>query len=934
MTLERWQQIERLYHEALARDASERGPFLASACGGDELLQHEVESLLAQPVSAAGPLDGAAAALVSDIAMPLATGTRIGVYAVQGLLGKGGMGEVYRAHDSRLGRDVAIKILPAAFTSDPDRLARFEREARVLASLNHPNIATIHGLEEAGPTRAIVMEMVDGETLATRVGRAGALPLADVLAIGREIADALDAAHEKGIVHRDLKPANIIVSKAGIVKVLDFGLARIGGEAGEASEATTAAATRDGMILGTAAYMSPEQARGQTVDKRTDVWAFGCVVFELLTGRAAFEGATVSDTLAAVLERKPDWSRLPAEVPPALRRLLARCLEKNPKRRARDIGDVRHELDEATAVPDMPATRPAWRERALWIAATIVLLAVTVGLVMLRLDSGRVAPRETRVDIVTPPTSDPFSVALSPDGRHIAFVAADGDVQRLWIRSLDRETASALSGTEGASFPFWSPDSAAIGFFADGALKVVAATGGSLRALTIAAPRGGAWGEDGTILFARNSPGPLWQIRATGGEPVPVTELQAEHLNHRFPQFLPDGRRFLFFVQGTSASEGIYLGSLDRSPARRLVAGHAAGVLWRGDWLVFGRSGVLLAQRLNLPRGEVTGDPINVADSVAMDVYRGAIAVTAGADGLLAYRTGAATRQQLTWFDRTGRVLGVASAANNDSMVAPRLSPDEGRIALFQTIQQNTDVWILEGDQSTRLTFDPEIDRIPIWSPDGSRILFESNRSGLRNLYEKHSDLSTGDQILLQSPKTTTPEDWSRDGRFISYTAYDPQTLQDIWVMPMEGTRTPFEFLRTAADERSPTFSPDGEWVAYVSNVSGSYQIYVRPFRGSGSERQISVSGGIHPHWAQDGSEIYYVAPNGMLMAAPLRRPQPGLLERGRPQTLFQGRMYGGSDLNVGRNFDVSRDGRFLLNTILESAPPITLLRDWAPERP
>ena len=342
----------------------------------------------------------------------------------------------------------------------------------------------------------------------------------------------------------------------------------------------------------------------------------------------------------------------------------------------------------------------------------------------------------------------------------------------------------------------------------------------------------------------------------------------------------------------------------------------------------------MLAQRLNLPRGEVIGDPITVADSVAMDVYRGAIAVTVAADGLLAYRTGAATRLQLTWFDRTGRVLGVASTANNDSMVAPRLSPDERRIALFQTIQQNTDVWILEGDRSTRLTFDPEIDRIPIWSPDGSRILFESNRSGVRNLYEKRSDLSTGDQILLQSPRTTTPDDWSRDGRFIAYTANDPQTLQDIWVMPTEGTRTPREFLRTAADERSPMFSPDGEWVAYVSNVSGSYQIYVRPFRGSGSERQISASGGIHPAWARDGSEIYFVAPNGMLMAAPLRRPQPGLLEPGRPQALFQGRMYGGSDLNVGQNYDISRDGRFLLNTVLESAPPITLLRDWAPEAP
>ncbi len=624
-------------------------------------------------------------------------------------------------------------------------------------------------------------------------------------------------------MHRDLKPANVIVSKGGTVKVLDFGLARIGGEAGEASEATTVAATRDGMILGTAAYMSPEQARGHAVDKRTDIWAFGCVLFELLAGRAPFAGATVSDTLAAILEREPDWSQLPA-LPPSLRRLLARCLAKNPRRRARDIGDVRNELDEATAVPDMPATRPAWRERALWIAATIALLAVNVGLVMLRLDSGRVTPRETRVDIVTPPTSDPFSVALSPDGRHIAFVAADGDVQRLWIRSFDRETAFALSGTEGASLPFWSPDSAAIAFFADGALKVVAATGGSLRVVTIAAPRGGAWGEDGTILFARNNPGPLWQIRAAGSEPVAVTELQAEHLNHRFAQFLPDGRRFLFFVQGTSASEGIYLGSLDRSPARRLVAGHAAGVLWRGDWLVFGRSGALLAQRLNLLRGELTGDPITVADSVAMDVYRGAIAVTVAANGLLAYRTGAATRLQLTWFDRTGRVLGVASTANNDSMVAPRLSPDGRKIAIFQTIQQNTDVWILEGDRSTRLTFDPEIDRIPIWSHDGSRILFESNRSGLRNLYEKRSDLSTGDEILLQSPKTTTPDDWSRDGRFIAYTANDPQTLQDIWVMPMEGTRTPREFLGTAADERSPTFSPDGEWVAYVSNVSGSYR--------------------------------------------------------------------------------------------------------------
>ncbi len=894
--------------------------------------------------------------------LSLTPGSRLGPYEVTALLGEGGMGQVYRATDTNLKRQVAIKVLPASLAGDVDRLARFQREAEVLAALNHPNIAQIYGLEKTPDVTALVMELVEGEDLSQRIAK-GAIPIDEALPIAKQIAEALEAAHEQGIVHRDLKPANIKVRADGTVKVLDFGLAK-------ALEAHASSATADnaptitspaqmtgvGVILGTAAYMAPEQARGKAVDKRADIWAFGAVLFEMLTGKRAFPGEDLTDTLAAVVKLEPKWDAVSADVPARVRQVLRVCLQKDPRQRAQAIGDVRLALEgafESAASPSTETAAASSRGRRPLIAAlagtTALIAAMAVPALRHLRQTPPPAPPETRVDLVTPATDNPTDFALSPDGRQIVFVAAGDGASRLWRRSLATTTAQPLAGTDGALYPFWSPDGRSIGFFADGQLKRIELNGGAPQTVAPASgARGGTWNADGVILFAPNAAGPLLRVPASGGPPVAVTTLAGQS-SHRRPSFLPDGRHFLFYAQGTADTTGIYLGTLDAPDTHRLTVADAAGVYRASPsvpadgWLLWVRAGTLVAQRLDLTRAALTGDPVTLADPVATDAAVNGAAVSVSASGLVAYRTGAGSRRQLTWVDRSGQALGPLGAPDEHDLRYPSVSADGQRVVVARTVQGNMDLWLLDGARTSRFTFDAAVDRFPLWSPDGRRIAFDSNRAGTRDLYAKAASGADVEEVLMASPQTKIPTDWSADGRFLLYFSIDPQTNRDLWVLPLEGDRTPRVFLKTPFDERNGTFSPDGRWVAYESNESGRSEIYVRPFTGPaasgasgsqvGGQWQVSTAGGIFPRWRRDGGELYYLAPDGAMMAAPVTVAGVTLAP-GAPVALFPTRVYGGGmDIAQGRQYDVTRDGRFLINTVLdEAAAPITLLMNWTPD--
>jgi Tol biopolymer transport system component len=879
--------------------------------------------------------------------MSLIAGTCLGPYEILSPLGSGGMGEVYRARDTKLNRDVAIKVLPDLFASDPERLARFQREAQVLASLNHPNISHIYGLEESHGIRALVMELVEGPTLADRIAQ-GPIALDDALLVARQIAEALEAAHEQGIIHRDLKPANIKLRPDGTVKVLDFGLAKLADPVGVASGPASASmsptlsiqATYAGVILGTAAYMSPEQARGKEVDKRTDIWAFGVVFYEMLTGQRLFAGEEISDTLASVLRTDPNWSALPADTPASIRRLLRRCLEKDRKERLPDIVGARLDIKDAHAEPKglLPPVAPApsrTRERLAWGAACLFLtLGGVLGVSYFRKPAD---PPELRTDIITPATPDPMSFAISPDARQVVFVASGDGPTRLWLRWLDATTAQPLPGTEGAAYPFWSPNSRSVGFVANNKLKRLDLGAGLPQPLADVTTlgRGGTWSSDGVILFSRNGTSGLYRVPASGGETVVATKLGASQINNTFPQFLPGGRQFIFYARGQADAQGIYLGSLDTAETKRLVATTSAGAYAPPGWLLFIRGATLVARRFDTAQGTLTGDPVTVADPVGADAFSAASAVSVSAAGPMLYRAGAASRRQLTWFDRSGKALETLGTPDDNNFIAPAVSPDGRRVAVHRTVQGNIDVWLIDAVRTSRFTVDPGSDGFPVWSPDGSRIAFRSNRKGHFDLYVKASSGAGGEDLLVESPRVKTPNDWSRDGRYLLYTVTDdPKTGFDQWVLPLEGDRKPFPFLNAIWDEQNGQFSPDGRWVAYQSNESGRHEIYVRPFPGPGGQLLVSTAGGISPRWRPDGKELYYIAPDATLMAAPLA-VKGGTLEPGTPAPLFRSRIWGGgTDLYQRDQYDVARDGRFLINVTTDDTvtSPITLLQNWKPE--
>ena len=899
--------------------------------------------------------------------MSLAPGSRIGVYEVLSALGAGGMGEVYRARDTRLGRDVALKIIPDIFASDPERLARFEREARTLASLNHPHIAHLHGFEESpatGPAgvRAIVMELVEGEDLAVRIAR-GPIPLDEALAIAKQITLALDAAHEQGIVHRDLKPANIKIRDDGTVKILDFGLAKAFGlaEAGAASgqegpgfspanspTITTPAMTMRGVILGTAAYMAPEQAKGRRIDSRADIWAFGCVLYEMVTGRRAFAGDDVSDTLALVLRGNVDWTG----VPPSVVRLLNKCLERDPTQRLHDIGDAWDLLDAS------PIAAPPSRNRRAWLAWSLAgLLAVTaIGLAVVHF---REAPpaRDVVRFVIPPPPAHTFDIylALSPDGRRLAFTARDKDgVMHLWVRELDTLEARLLPGTDDAWSPFWSPDSRYLGFAAGRLLKKIDVLGGPPQTLCQSPllVGSGTWNRDDVIVFGTRGLGTaavLRRVAASGGDPVPITAIgeQTGEIFHTFPSFLPDGRRFVYFRQWPASDrQGFYVGSLDLAPdeqptTRLIPATHGPARVVRSspgtERLLFLRERTLTAQAFDAVRLQVFGDATPVAEGVGSSGSYGFF--SASDTDVLAYRTGLPTFtnfDQMTWLDRSGKPIGTVGEARAYSTTARSVAvaPDAARAVAAISPTVAGDLWTVEFTRGTssRLTFHETPDINPVWSPDGRRIVFRANRQGAGDLYVKDvSDLSE-ETWLLQTPEPETPTDWSPDGRFVLFSRPGAKSGIDLWLLPLGGERTPLPLLATPFDEMVGRFSPDGRWLAYESNESGRSEIYVRKLAWSadgkpvlGAKWMVSTDGGADVRWRRNGRELFYRHPSGAIMAADVS-PQGEAANTGIPRRLFP-------LAPAVLNWDVAPDGQRFLALVPvtpQTSDPISVVLNWS----
>ena len=949
----RWHQIEHLYNEAVEMEERQRTAFLREACAADDELRRDVEKLLAAQTSAASFMEEPALSEIAPEFVASASlswaGRQIGNYQFVSLVGAGGMGEVYRARDTKLKREVAIKILPGEFSRDPDRISRLEREAVVLASLNHPNIAAIYDLEEANNFRFLILELVDGETLGERLKR-GPIPLDDALQIATQIADGLAAAHERGVIHRDLKPANIKLTPGNKVKVLDFGLAKVFAaevmDVHLSNSPTKMPSSTPGLILGTAAYMSPEQANGAVVDSRTDIFAFGAVLYEMLTGQRAFPGETAGDILAAVIRAEPDWQKLPANTPYGIRRLLRRCLQKDRNRRLQSAGDARIEIDEAPNEPKMDADalpggqQPRYRLR--WTALALVTLIIGAAIWIRRpVATAPLAP-EVRLELNTPPTSEPVSLAVSPDGQKMVYVAVSQGQSPLWIRWLDSSvSARPLSGTDGATYPFWSPDSRSVGFFAQGKLKRIDTLSGSIETLTdAAAGRGGSWGPDGTIIFSASPSSPILRLSPSGGEAVELTQLEPYQGNHRFPLFFPDGKHFLYYVQGRRETSGVYVGDL-YGPERRLwldAADAFGGSVWFSSGKVlFIRNGTLFAQNFDPVRLALTGNPFLVAaplpDGQPIRV------MSASSSGPIAYRTAPAGGglRQLVWFDRSGEEIGKVSRPGYG--IQPELSTDGRFVAMRINLDGNTDITLLEIGRSvlTRFTFDRELDIRGIWSPDGSRIVFCSNRKGVYNLYWKFTTGPPGSEepLLDTASRPRFPHDWSLDGRFLLYGQEEKAGANDLWVLPLVGERKPFPVVQTNYDESWSQFSPDGKWIAYQSNESGQYEIYVQPFSGEGmvgGKRQISVNGGSFVRWRRDGKELFYIAPDNRLMAVPIRlAPDRPAIESDAPIPLFVTRLGGAWQAPPGREYVVSPDGRrFLMNTALEEPiSPISVILNW-----
>jgi eukaryotic-like serine/threonine-protein kinase len=893
--------------------------------------------------------------------LDLAPGLTLEHYRLAGKIGEGGMGVVWKAHDTTLGREVAVKFLPDVFAGDVERLGRFEREAKLLASLNHPNIAAVYGLHATSGMRFLAMELVPGEDLAARIERTGALPVEEALNAARQVAEALEAAHENGVVHRDLKPANIKVTDDGRIKVLDFGLAKAfeaDARSGELSLSPTITqrATQAGVILGTAAYMSPEQARGKAVDRRADIWAFGVVLFELLTGRRLFEGETVSDTIASVLKTDPDWSALPAATPPGVRRLLRRCLQRDPRRRLRDIGDARVEIEEALsggpggasgiaagwdrlpgetgdAAGGMAgagtATLATARPRPAILAAVALGAALMAGggaLVVSRLMAPAAAPAPLRKFEIAVENLDlvgGHGPLLSPDGTSLLFYADN----KLWLRRLGELKGREVAGGERSSYPFWAPDSATIGFFRDGKVWKVALAGGQSTALATlpgatVGGAGGAWRADGSLVISTGN-GSLYELPARGGDPHVLHEaVQGQETDFHEPHVLPDGKSVVFVVHRTEGTDTI----------AALVDGKRKVLLQTRDMRFaapqYASSGHLIYQRSGTGAGvwaapfstrtlEITGDPFLVAADARFP--------SAGTDGTLAYFAGESSRETLVFIDRKGAV-GATIGQTQEAMLQPAISPDGTRVAVSVDEAGNRDIWIHDVARATRtrLTFDPALDVTPTWMPGGDRILFARVEGKGANLYIQPSDGAGKAEMLTQGYAASV----SPDGHRIAYDIGN-MGAADIVQMSLEGERKPGERVETPQAELYPAISPDGQYLAYASNESGRSEIYLRRFPQGEGRWQVSAGGGSRPRWNPRGGELFFAAEDDLMVVEVQTRPA---LKLGTPRKLFSGR-----PLNLAsmENYDIAPDGQRIVAIQREAgaaAPHITVVQSWARE--
>jgi serine/threonine protein kinase len=878
--------------------------------------------------------------------MTLVPGTKLGRYETRSKIGEGGMGEVYRARDEKLNRDVAIKVLPADYSQDTERLKRFEQEAQAAGSLNHANILAVYDVGEHEGAPYVVSELLEGDTLRQRFGGTTLAPRR-VIDYALQIASGLAAAHDKGIVHRDLKPENLFVTKDGRLKILDFGIAKLTGaddhKYSQSEILTRRVHTDPGKVIGTAGYMSPEQVRGLEADHRSDLFSLGAILYEMLSGRRAFHGDSAVETMNAILkEDPPELSQSNQQVAPGLERVVDHCLEKNPEERfqsARDLVFALNALSGSSATSAQTATirniTPQWfkrRESIAWIAAGILLVAV-LALSVLYFRRPPTEMRAVRL-YINPPERNGFGdFALSPDGLHMIFVATDASGKTLlWIRALSSLTAQPLSGTEEAAAPFWSPDSRSIGFFAGGKMKRIEATGGPTRTLcNSSAPRGATWSRDGVILFVPNFNSPLYQVSAGGGVPTQVTTLDKTETSHRWPHFLPDGRHFLYTVVGAPERSGLRIGSLDGKENRRLLNNvNTDGEYAPQGYLLFRRESALMAQAFDAEKLQFTSEAFPVAEQVGYDPSILRTFFSVSQTGVLAYESNSSGKTQLTWVDRNGKQLSLVGQPSN--YLRQTLSPDEKQVAIDDLdAQGNRDIWIIDLARGTptRFTFDPAVDWVPIWSPDGSRILFSSNREGVFDLYQKPATGAGKEVLLLKTDLPKNPTDWSPDGKYILYAVNDPKTSFDLWVLPLFGDQKPFPFLQTQFNERAARLSPDGQWIAYASDESGDWQVYVQSFPLSGGKWQVSTNGGHFPVWRRDGKELFYVSPDKKVMAVDVKGAGT-TFERGVPKALFDLRV---SDFTSAQaRFAVSADGqRFLINnTIGENASsPIAVVLNW-----
>lgn len=883
--------------------------------------------------------------------MPVIEGVRLGPYEVLAPLGAGGMGEVYRARDTRLGRDVAIKVLPASFSSDRDRLQRFQQEACAAGALNHPNILSIYDIGTHDGAPYIVSELLEGGTLRKRLSGT-TLPQRRAIDYALQLALGLAAAHDKGIVHRDLKPDNIFITKDGRVKILDFGLAKLtqtDGNARQTDIPTRRVGTDPGVVMGTVGYMSPEQVRGQTVDHRSDIFAFGAIVYEMLAGQRAFRGDSPADTMSAILrEDPPDLSATNRNVSPALERLVDHCLEKNPEERfhsARDLAFALEALSASTGsstetitIPALTPRRLGRRELIPWsLAALFFLAAVAFAIVALRSTTSTKDEELSRFYIYAPENTK-FSGAtdfISPDGRKLLFNVVGADEKgQFWIRSIDSLTARPLPGTENGGQAFWSPDSRFIAFFAGGKLKKVDVSGGTVQTLADAERRGGGtWNKDGVILFAPAFGGGLFRVSAAGGAITPVVTVGAPHneISYFWPRFLPDGKHFLYLARSSRGEDsGIYIGSLDSTESKLLVQS-GAGAMYALGYLLFLRGGALMAQPFDPDKLQLSGEPSQVAEEVGYNPLNGRPFFCVSNTGVLVYRSNILRNSQLTWFDRTGRQLGTVGTPG--LMLTPSLSPDEKQVAILRTdLKSASDIWLvdLSRQSSSRFTFDPAMDTNPVWSPDGSRIVFSSNRSGQFDLYWKPSHGAGNEELLFKSDNAKVVTDWSADGGLILYQESAANRMWDLWALPLVGDQKPFPIIQSNFRESQAKFSPDGRWIAYVSDESGTSQVYVQNFPNAGGKLMVSINGGFQPRWRRDGKELFYFGTDNKLMVVQVKT-NGNDFQAGTPSPLFQATLIPPIPIG-GSAGEVTHDGqRFLINVLVEesASSPAIVVQNW-----